>query len=76
MVNAVDCATKLNTTSATILAKAGITHVGRYLGHSWKGLELSEVKPLKRQGFRFSPSLKRLQQNQLILQLHKGNQMR
>jgi hypothetical protein len=52
MVNAIDCATKLNATSAKALAKAGVTHVGRYLGHSWKGLELNEVDAIKGAGLK------------------------
>ena len=46
MRNAIDCATKLNATSAAALVKQGVSHVGRYLGHSWKGLEKAEAAHL------------------------------
>jgi hypothetical protein len=50
MRNAIDCATKLNATSAAALVKQGVSHVGRYLGHSWKGLEKAEADAIKAAG--------------------------
>jgi hypothetical protein len=52
MVNAIDCATKLNATSAKALASAGVTHVGRYLDDNWKALELDEVNAIKAAGLK------------------------
>ncbi|WP_425805248.1 DUF1906 domain-containing protein [Desulfitobacterium sp. Sab5] len=43
-MNGIDCATKLNFTTASNLKSAGIDAVGRYLGNSWKGLTTDEVK--------------------------------
>src|SRR5690348_7143862 len=48
----IDCATKLNSTSAKGLKDVGITHVGRYLGHSWKGLTLEEVNDISSVGLK------------------------
>jgi LysM repeat protein len=50
MVNAIDCATKLTDATATALANEGIKYAGRYLGHSWKGLEAPEVAAIKNAG--------------------------
>lgn len=50
MVKAIDCATKLNSTHTANLSKNGVSHVGRYLGHSWKGLEKVEVESVKGAG--------------------------
>jgi hypothetical protein len=53
MVNAIDLATKLNSTTAKNLVHEGITHVGRYLAErtwAWKGLTADEVKDIKSAG--------------------------
>lgn len=50
MSNAIDCATKLNSTHTANLVQQGITHIGRYLGNSWKGLEQAEVDAIKSSG--------------------------
>jgi hypothetical protein len=47
-VNGIDCATRLNTTSAKALKSAGIDYVGRYLGpaNNWKTMQSAEAKAI------------------------------
>lgn len=45
-----DCATKLTSDLVSALKKTGITHVARYLGTSWKGLTVDEVKAISDSG--------------------------
>ncbi len=50
-LNGIDCATKLNPTTATNLKNASISAVGRYLGrNSWKGLTPQEVQAIHNAG--------------------------
>lgn len=49
---AIDCATQLTVESATELKNEGISLVGRYLGHSWKGLSANEVAAIEGSGIK------------------------
>jgi hypothetical protein len=50
-INMIDCATKLDATSAATLVKLGIKVVGRYLSHSsWKGFTAAEAAIAKAAG--------------------------
>lgn len=51
MTMMIDCATRLNETLVSNLSNKGVTHVGRYLGHSsWKGITAGEVAIIKGAG--------------------------
>jgi glucan-binding YG repeat protein len=50
MSNAIDTPSKVTATAAASLAKQGITYVGRYLGHSWKGIDKAEADAIKAAG--------------------------
>jgi hypothetical protein len=55
-MNGIDCATKLNATTAAGLKAEGISVVGRYLGlSSWKGLTPEEVKAIQDAGLAIFP---------------------
>ncbi|WEG14171.1 DUF1906 domain-containing protein [Pullulanibacillus sp. KACC 23026] len=47
-----DCATKLTADLVSALKAAGVTHVARYLGTSWKGLTADEVKAISDSGIK------------------------
>lgn len=52
MTNAIDCATKLTAGKAGELVKNGVTHVGRYLDHNWKGIDKTEADTIKAAGLK------------------------
>jgi hypothetical protein len=49
-MNGIDLSTKLNDSSCASLVQNGISHVGRYLANSWKGLTLDEIASIKKAG--------------------------
>lgn len=52
MANGFDCATKLNSTTATALRSAGFEYVARYLGNSWKTFDIVEATIIKNAGLK------------------------
>lgn len=51
-LNGVDCATKLNQSTAAGLKSKGILYVGRYLGNSWKSMDKTEADEIINAGLR------------------------
>lgn len=51
-LNGIDCATKLNSSSASDLKSAGIQFVGRYLGDSWKTVDKTEAAAIMNAGLK------------------------
>lgn len=49
-MNGIDLSTRLTDATCATLQQNGITHVGRYLSNSWKGLTPSEVSSIQKSG--------------------------
>jgi LysM repeat protein len=51
-LNGIDCATKLNASTAASLKSQGIQYVARYLGNSWKTMDQAEAAAIMNAGLR------------------------
>lgn len=51
-LDGIDCATKLNASSAGRLKSQGIQYVGRYLGNNWKSMDRTEAEAILKTGLR------------------------
>ncbi|MCM3031755.1 glycoside hydrolase domain-containing protein [Niallia sp. MER 6] len=52
MARGFDCATKLNTKSASALKKEGFDYTARYLGNSWKTFDKTEAEAISKAGLK------------------------